>query len=147
VVDGGLLVEQLEQLYRAHLKLDAGLFLVFALWNLHTFFFELFAVTPYLWLHSPTAGCGKTTACELLAYGSYKSEFTVNISKAALYHVVDQEHPTLIMDEAEGDLDDREMRSLINAGYRRIGGEVKRWIGGSVRSFSVYCPTAVQNRR
>ena len=147
VVDGGLLIERLEQLYRAHLKLDAGFFLVFALWNLHTYFFELFAVTPYIWLRSPTPSCGKTTAADLLAYGSHDSQFTVNISKAALYHVIDQQHPTLIMDEAEGDLDDREMRSLINAGYRRNGGEVKRWIRGRLHSFSVYCPKVIASIR
>ncbi len=141
--EGGLLVERLERLYQNHVKLDNGFPLVLALWNLHTYMFDDFPLTPYLWLHSPTKGCGKSTLAELLAYASHRSQFTVGITKAALYHVVDEDRPTLVLDEAEGNLDDREMIAIINAGYRRNGGEVKRWINGGLRSFKVYCPKVI----
>lgn len=110
---------------------------------MHTHIFQDFSVTAYLWLHSPVRGCGKTTLCRLLHDLSANAHYTVGISKAALYRIVEAQGPTLIMDEAEGLTNDREMLSLINAGYSRATGTVLRAYRDGLRSYRVYCPKVI----
>ena len=139
---GADVLEKLESIYATHMKLEQGLGLVLAIWNLHTFMFNDFCVTPHLWIHSPAPGCGKTTLCKLVHDLSAKALHTVGISKAALYRIIDAREPTLIMDEADGLMNDREMLALVNAGYSRATGTVPRAQGDGLRNYKVFCPKA-----
>jgi putative DNA primase/helicase len=137
------LLQELENIFSEHMKFGEGLSLVLSIWTLHTYMYQGFSVTPYLWLHSPVRGCGKTTLCRLLHDLSADAHFTVGISKAALYRIIEAQKPTLIMDEAEGLTTDREMLSLINAGYSRATGTVLRAHKDGLRSYQVYCPKVI----
>ena len=119
---GEALLRKLESIYGAYMILEEGLPLVLSLWNLHTHMYQDFCITPYFWIHSPVRACGKTTLCRLLHVLSANAQYTVGISKAALYRIIEAREPTLIMDEAEGLMNDREMLALINAGYSRSTG-------------------------
>jgi hypothetical protein len=140
---GGAFLQELERIYASHMKLSEGLPLVLALWNLYTLIYKDFRVSPYLWIHSPIRGCGKTTLCKLLHDLSANAHYTVGISKAALYWIIEAQAPTLIMDEAEGVMNDREMLSLVNAGYSRANGTVLRRYKDGLRSYRVYCPKVI----
>jgi Protein of unknown function (DUF3631) len=73
---------------------------------------------------------------------------TANISDAALFRVIDDRRPTLLIDEVDaifGKKSQRdELRGIINAGYRR--GATTHRMGGAnnttLQTFSVYCPKA-----
>ena len=140
---GKTLIEKVENVYATHVKLEEGLPLVLSLWNLHTLMFQKFLITCYLWIHSPVRQCGKTTLCKILHDLSANAHFTVGISKAALYRIIEAQEPTLIMDEAEGVMNDREMLALINAGYSRATGTVIRAYKDGLRSYRVFCPKII----
>jgi hypothetical protein len=74
--------------------------------------------------------------------------FTANISDAALFRVIDERGPTLLVDEVDaifGKKSERnELRGIINAGYRR--GATTHRMGGAnnttLQEFAVFCPKA-----
>src|SRR5580692_8122965 len=67
-----------------------------------------------------------------------------SITAASIYHAVDREHPTLLIDEADnlGLAFNGALRAVLNSGHRR-GGKVTRYHGGQARSFSTFAPVAV----
>jgi hypothetical protein len=140
---GEALLQELESIYASYMKLDEGLTLALSLWNLHTHMYKDFRITPYLWIQSPVRGCGKTTLCKILHDLSAAAHYTVGISKAALYRIIEAQEPTMIMDEAEGILNDREMLALVNAGYSRATGTVVRAYRDGLRSYKVFCPKVI----
>jgi Protein of unknown function (DUF3631) len=116
-----------------------------ALWVLHTYVFDRFAITPRLALLSPVRGCGKTTLLvllELLTAQPYRSD---NITAAAVYHrLARRPHTTLLIDEGDnlGLLRNSPLRAVFNSGHRR-GGTISRFIGGWDTDFNVFSPLAV----
>jgi Protein of unknown function (DUF3631) len=127
------------------MKLEEGLARVLSLWSLHTHMYKDFRITPYLWIHSPVRGCGKTTLCKVLHDLSAEAHYTVGISKAALYRIIEALAPTLVLEEAEGTLNDRDMLALVNAGYSRATGTVVRAYRDGLRSYQVFCPKIISS--
>ena len=95
--EGDALLKELESMYAARMMLEEGLTLVLSLWGLHTFMFQEFSITPYLWVRSPMRGCGKTTLCRLLHLLSSNAEYAANISKASLFRMIQQLEPTIVL--------------------------------------------------
>jgi len=95
------------------------------LWIAHAHAADAFESTPRLALLSPEKGSGKTRTLEVLALLVPNPLHAVNISVAALYRVVADKRPTLLLDEADTYLgltvakQHEELRGLINAGHRR----------------------------
>src|SRR5262249_893789 len=91
---------------------------------------------------------GKTRMTEVLEQIVAEPVRAVCISEAALFRLVEERKPTLILDEAEvltGKGERAEaIRSLLNAG-NRAGAQVPRCVGNShgLRFFSVFCPKTV----
>jgi hypothetical protein len=116
-----------------------------ALWCLHTYVFDRFAITPRLALLSPVRGCGKTTnlrLLELLIEDAFRSD---NATPAAIYYTLDHNpRTTLLLDEGDnlGLLRNATLRSLFNAGHIR-GGAFDRFVGGWPRKFRVFAPLAI----
>jgi len=96
-----------------------------ALWVLHCHALDAFESTPRLALLSPEKGSGKTRTLEVLGLVVPGPMHAVNLSAAALYRVVADKQPTLLLDEADtylGNLVSKQhedLRGLINAGHRR----------------------------
>jgi len=118
-----------------------------ALWVAHTHVFDAFGVTPYLAITSPEKRSGKTRLLEVLELLAHEPLPTANISDAALFRVVAERSPTLLMDEVDAIFKSREreeLRGLLNAGYRR--GAVAHRMGGQnnreLQTFPVCCPKA-----
>ena len=139
------LVEALEGHYKRHLALRPGIALVLALWSLATYLFEVFDAFPYLAVTSPTKRCGKTRLAELAELVCYKPLRTVGISVAALFRSIEEEKPTLLIDEGEflRGRDERStaLREILNAGNRK-GAFVIRCEGAhnERRKFQTYSP-------
>jgi hypothetical protein len=114
------------------------------LWILHTHAFQHFVVTPRLALTSPVRGCGKTTLLDIAEKLVARARKSDSITAASIYHLVDQEHPTLLIDEADnlGLARNGPLRAVFNSGHRR-GGSVTRFSGGRARSYSTFAPMAI----
>jgi hypothetical protein len=102
---------------------------------------------PHLAITIPEKRCGKTTLLDLLTLIVPKPRPTTNISPAALYRVIEQEHPTLLMDESQslvrrGSEASETIREILNAGIGKNAKVIR--CGGerfdTIQEFSVYCP-------
>jgi hypothetical protein len=139
----GLIVHLLQE-YVALRELHE--YVAVALWVLHTHVFRDFMVTPRLALRSPVAGCGKTVLLDLLSRLVAKPAKFDSVTAAAIYHLIDETHPTLLIDEADnlslGLQTNGKMRAVFNSGHRR-GGTLAIRDQGETRTFQVFTPLAL----
>jgi hypothetical protein len=146
--DGVVLLHDVERFISRFAVLPPGALLPTSLFAMGTHCFDVFETFPYLGLFSPEKGCGKTRVTEVLEQIVAEPVRAVCISEAALFRLVEDKKPTLVLDEAEGLTGRGEraeaVRSLLNAG-NRAGAKVPRCVGNSheLRFFSVFCPKIV----
>ena len=147
-VDGGALLDELVALFRRHVILPPFAEETLALWTLHTYAFELRDITAYLGLESPEKRCGKTTLLGVLSRLVYRPVVAANISPPAFFRVIQDLHPTLLIDEADTFVRGNDkLRGILNAGYSRATAYVVR-VGqqrasdekAPLRTFSCWCP-------
>jgi hypothetical protein len=141
-------LSDVEDFFSRFLILPPGLALVLALYALATYCFEAFEQFPYLAVISPVKGCGKTRLTEVFEQVAAKVIRTVGISVAALFRLIQNMKPTLIIDEAES-LAGRseraqELGAILNSGNRK-NTVVPRCVGKNheLSMFSIYCPKVV----
>jgi hypothetical protein len=123
-----------------------------ALWTGHTWLYDQFDTTPYLAVQSPGKRSGKSRLLECLRLVTRQAVPMAGASLAALFRIIDERHPTLLLDEADTIFNKRasdsteDVRGLLNNGYRR-GVPFLRVVGDGkkmrVESFDVYCPKAI----
>lgn len=119
-VDGSVLLEELRQLLRRYVVLPTMAPETLALWVVHTYAFELRHVSTYIGLGSPQKRCGKTTLLSVLSELVSRPVVASNISPPALFRVIEEARPTLLIDEADTFLQaNDEMRGILNSGYTR----------------------------
>jgi Protein of unknown function (DUF3631) len=146
--DGAALLRDVERFISRFAVLPPGALLPASLLAIGTHCFDVFETFPYLALLSPEKGCGKTRTTEVLQQIVAEPVCAVCISEAALFRLIEERKPTLILDETEGLTGKGErveaVRSLLNAG-NRVGAQVPRCVGNSheLRFFSVFCPKIV----
>jgi hypothetical protein len=138
------LIHDLEQFFQERAFLPDGAALVCAYFALNSRVYDVFDAVPYICLESATPQCGKSTVEKLLAAVSCKGIVITSMNEA-IFRLIDQEHPTLCIDEAEA-LEARTdraeaLRAILNEGYKR-GGRVPRCVGEEheVQFFEVYSP-------
>jgi hypothetical protein len=91
-----------------------------ALWTVHTYAWQLREVTTYVGVSSPEKRCGKTTLLGVLSKLAHRPVAAANISPPALFRVIEESEPTLLIDEADTFLQgNEELRGILNAGYSR----------------------------
>src|SRR5439155_9957490 len=140
------LVAELEQFFSERSYLPERAALILALYTINTYTFECFDTVAFLLVESPVPQCGKTTVVERLV-GSIcaRPQVSASLTEAALFRIIDQLRPTLIIDEAEKLERPSErsalIRAIAHAGYKK-GGQVARCEGDQheVRFFNVYGP-------
>ena len=169
-VDGAALLEELGQVLRRYVVLPAMAPETLALWIVHTYAFELRNVSTYIGLGSPQKRCGKTTLLSVLSELVSRPVVASNISPPALFRVIEEARPTLLIDEADTFLQaNDEMRGILNSGYTRKTAYVVRvanktvqgsefrvqgWkksgrhepgseSGSELRRFSCWCPKVI----
>src|SRR6266704_375112 len=72
-----------------------------ALWILHTYAFQLRDVSTYIGIESPEKRCGKTTLLTVLNELAHRALTASNISPPAIFRVIEDFAPTLLIDEAD----------------------------------------------
>jgi hypothetical protein len=89
-------------------------------------------------------GCGKTTVLRFIELLGRNPERMDGTSPAAIYWLIEQAHPTLLVDEADnlGLLTSGALRAIMNSGHL-AGGGIGRVISGEYRKFSTFSPMAV----
>ena len=145
--DPGIL-EDVRAFVRRFVVLDEYQADTVALWAAHTHAVDAFDCTPYLAVTSAEKRSGKTRLLEVLELLSREPLSTANISDAALFRVIDNKRPTLLIDEVDAIFGKKspreELRGMLNAGYRR--GATTHRMGGAnnttLQTFSVFCPKA-----
>lgn len=137
----GDLLDELTSLYSRHVVLPSHAADAAALWTVTTWAAECTDHAAILLLRSPEPRCGKTTLMSLLDGTAYRPLSTANITPAAMFRIIEQESPTLLIDEGDAFLaGNNELRGVINAGHTRATAYVIRTVGEQhePRRFGVY---------
>jgi Protein of unknown function (DUF3631) len=133
-------------LLQQYVGLQPHEYIAVSLWCLHTHVYNRFMVTPRLTLRSPVADCGKTTLLDVLSRLTARPEKFDAITTAALYRLIDETHPTLLIDEADNLgialRPNGRLRAVFNSGHRN-GGTLAISERGTVRKFSTFTPLAL----
>ncbi len=125
-VDGAELADEIKALFDRYLYLPNGASAAVTLWVMHTYGLGCFEITPRLGIASPMPGCGKSTLMDLIGMLSYRPLQLSSITAAAMFRIIAEHKPTLLIDEADTFLKgNEELRGIINAGYEQ-GGKVSR---------------------
>jgi hypothetical protein len=119
-VDGAALLNELRQVFVRFVVLPRWSAEALALWTLHTYAFHWRDVSTYLGLESPEKRCGKTTLLTVLSELVNRPLVAANISSPALFRVIEEIRPTLLIDEADTFLQGNdELRGILNSGNSR----------------------------
>jgi hypothetical protein len=129
-VDGAELLAELVRTFARFLSLPDGAPTAAALWTLHAYAHDAAAVSPLLAITSPQPRCGKTTFLTLLSALVPRALFASNVSPSVIFRAIERFHPTLLVDEADTFLTNREaneeLRGVLNSGHNRAAARVLR---------------------
>jgi putative DNA primase/helicase len=145
-VDGAKLLDGLTKAIQRHVVLKRSEAQAIALWVVHTHALDAFEVCPRLAVKSPVKQCGKSTLLDVLSCLVRNPITTANITAPALFRVIDQDTPTVLIDEADSFLTkDEALRGILNSGHRRNTAFVVRADGENLkpRRFSTWAPVAI----
>jgi len=116
-VELGPLLDEISATIRLHVVLSAHSATALALWVVHTYVFDTRDAVAYVSIESPEKRCGKTTLLSVLAGLACKALVASNITVSALFRVIDNAGPTLLIDEADTFLGGNSvMRGILNCG-------------------------------
>jgi hypothetical protein len=138
-----------EAFHRRYVALSEPQYVGVTLWTAHTHVIGATSTTPYLHLTSPEPECGKTRQLECLEALTPGPMYAASVTPAVLYRAIQQLSPTLLIDEADNVMKDKDakgdMFGVLNAGYRR-GAPAYRMGGGNrdnLEKFETFCPKAI----
>lgn len=121
-VNGAELADEIKALFDRYLYLPNGASAAVALWVMHTYGLDCFEITPRLGIESPMPRCGKSTLLSLIGMLAYRPLQLSSITAAAMFRLIAEHKPTLLIDEADTFLSkSEELRGIINAGYEYNG--------------------------
>jgi putative DNA primase/helicase len=147
-VDGAELLDDLTEVIRRFVIVGLAAARATALWVVFTHAFAAAHFAPKLCITSPQKRSGKTRLIEALAYLVARPRSAAHLTAAALFRVIEDHCPTLLIDEADTFMrDNGELRGLVNSGFSKETARVLRAVpvgdGWEVREFSTWCPQAI----
>lgn len=158
-VDLAQLLDEIRATICAHVILSEHAAIALALWVVHTYVFDARDAVAYAAIESPEKRCGKTTLLSVLAGLACRSLVASNITVSALYRVIDDAGPTLLIDEADTFLGGNSvMRGILNCGNTwrtayvlRLSGrkgrakkeETDASLDSSLVRYSCWCPKVI----
>ncbi|RYH66444.1 MAG: DUF3631 domain-containing protein [Alcaligenaceae bacterium] len=146
-VDGDALMSDLIQTIKRYVVVSDHGAVATALWVINSWAYESFNRCPLLLINAPERECGKTQLLKIVDMLAKRPMETANVTMAALFRMVNNYKPTLLIDEADTFMSDKsELAGIVNKGYER-GGVVLRvdTIGKELveRAYEVYGPKAM----
>jgi len=142
-VPGGALLDEIAATFRRYVILPKFADVVAALWILNTYVHDASYHSPMIVLTSPEKRCGKTTALTVFMALCNKPLPASNVSGAVVFRAIEQWHPTLLIDEVDSFLADKEdLRGVINSGHTKASAYALRCVGDNnePKRFSTWCP-------
>jgi|GEM_PF-6150192 hypothetical protein len=135
------IVNDIESHIRKYIYLqEEAEYLIISLIPLLSYIISIFERIPYFWLRADK-GSGKTTLMSVLKPLVYHPVFVSNITPSSLFRIVDDNAPTLFMDEVEAlaskSTANNSFIQILNSGYHK-GGKVTRTHGNLVQTFKTY---------
>jgi putative DNA primase/helicase len=146
-VDCNLLMEGLIGEIKKYVVISDHSALATALWIINTWCYESFDRCPLLLINAPERECGKTQLLKVVEKLAFRPMETANITLAALFRLISNHKPTLLIDEADTFMEGKiEMAGVVNKGYER-GGFVLRMESDGKQliecAYRVYGPKAL----
>jgi len=90
------------------------------LWCVGTYLMDIWQLFPKLLINSPERECGKTTLLLAIEALVENGMIASSITPAAIYRIIENHRPTLLIDEADRFLKfSEELNGIINAGHTR----------------------------
>ncbi len=145
-VDGAALLDEAVATLRRFLSLPEYASEAIALWVLFAHAHDCFSTSPLLAFTSPAKRCGKTTGLQIVGEIVPRPLHAANVTPAAVFRSIDRFSPTLLVDEADTFLSEKEdLRGVLNAGHSRRNAQLIRTVGEhhEVKAFSTWAPKAV----
>jgi hypothetical protein len=130
---------QYERFVAFHADYSEAEALTLTLWTMHTHAFEAAEVTPYIAVMAPTPAAGKSRVIDIAQHLSARAWVVNDPSAASLFRKIEQDSPTLFIDEIDMLAKSQALKAVLNAGYR-VDGAVPRSVKGVVHDFRVFCP-------
>lgn len=97
-------------------------FIAITLWAVLTHCLDAARRATRLAITSPAPETGKTTLLELLSALVARAFLSSNITGPLAFRIIDKEHPTLLIDEADSfAMQDETLRGILNSGHSRKG--------------------------
>jgi Protein of unknown function (DUF3631) len=125
-VDAKQLFAEIIQVLKRYIVMSDHAAIGVALWIIHTYCYERFGYSPILMINSPERGCGKSVALGTVAKFVPRPLECANITVAALFRVVENRKPTVLLDEADTFLEGKpDLAGILNKGFEQ-GGMVLR---------------------
>lgn len=136
-------LNEIRAIFNRHAILPQHADVALTLWCCFSWFIEAVHFAPILIIRAPESECGKTTVKDIVEMFVRRPLSSEGVTVAALFRVVEQEMPTLLLDDCDSWLlrdPNDERHSLINSGHKR-GGKVLRCVGDNhdLKAFSTYC--------
>jgi len=145
-VNGIQILAEIEELIKKHMILPTGALPAIVLWIAATYIYNDFRVFPRLGIISPEKRCGKSTLLDILSGLCSRSLLASNISPAAIFRSIDLWYPTLIIDEADTFLANRndDVIGILNSGHTKSAAFVIRSEGEdhTPKKFNTWAPMA-----
>lgn len=145
-VNGAELLDEISAMVRRFLVLPTGATEAVTLWIVLAHCFDAFHVLPLLAIWSPLKRCGKTNLLTVLQYLVPRALPSSNVTGPVVFRAIEKYRPTLLIDEADTFLRDKEdLRGIINCGHTKESAFVLRAVGEDhePRQFSTWCPKAI----
>ena len=141
------LLEEIKLTLDRFLVLPNGASTAIAVWIASTYVYDVFHIFPKLIIFSPQKRCGKSTTLDVVDALCCRAVFSSSISPAAIFRVIEAHKPTLIIDEADTFVANRndEMIGIINSGHAKNRAFVIRCDGDehTTKKFSTWAPMAL----
>ncbi len=129
-VDGAALLLEIRDTVRRFIICEEETASAAALWCAFTWFVDVVQVAPLAIITAPEKRCGKSQMLDLVGRLSRRPLPASNITVSALFRVIEQCNPTLLIDEADSFVDRSEdLRGIINSGHTRQSAFVIRTVG------------------
>jgi putative DNA primase/helicase len=144
-VDGAELLDEMSAAILAHIVLTKEQADTVALFSVYTHGYQMFKVAPRLGVRAPTRECGKSELLLRIQRFVPRPLSTENFTGPVLFRLIEDQHPTLFVDELDNLLSDSksELLGLFNSGYARNGKAYRLVAVGDnheLREFSTFSP-------
>ncbi|HHP4494799.1 TPA: DUF3631 domain-containing protein [Acinetobacter baumannii] len=146
VVDGTVLLEEIENTIKKFIISEPHIATAAALWIVFTWCIEVMKIAPIACITAPEKRCGKTQLLHLIGRLVKRPQTVVSITTSALFRMISEYTPTLLIDEADTFIkDNEELRGILNGGHDRQSSYVYRTVGDEhkVGRFNVWGAKAI----